>query len=74
MQSKLHSHLESLTNQVAGIIIGWSLVFFAFPLMGVATTATQASISSGMFFVASYARSYLIRRGFNYLAVRRANK
>lgn len=65
MQSKKLSHLEALTNQITGLFIGWSLVYFAFPLMGVATTATQASISSGMFFVASYVRSYTIRRIFN---------
>lgn len=70
MQSKKHSHLEASANQVAGIVIGWSLVYFAFPVMGVVVTPTQASISSGMFFVASYIRSYLIRRAFNKITVK----
>lgn len=70
MQSKKHSHIEALSNQIAGIAIGWSLVYFAFPVMGVETTVTQASISSGMFFVASYIRSYVIRRVFNQIAIK----
>ncbi|WP_434481303.1 DUF7220 family protein [Sulfurovum zhangzhouensis] len=39
MQSKKHSHLEALTNQVLGIAIGWSLVYFAFPIIGLEPTA-----------------------------------
>lgn len=65
MQTKKHSHYEILTNQIVGIIIGWLLVYFVFPLMGVETTATQATISTVIFFVVSYLRGYLIRRLFN---------
>jgi len=65
MQSKRASHIEAGVNQVAGLAIGWSLVYFVFPVMGVATTATQATISSAMFFISSYARTYVIRRIFN---------
>ena len=64
-QSKRHSHYEITANQIAGLVIGWSLVFFAFPLMGIEATVEQASISSVMFFSASYARAYIIRRIFN---------
>lgn len=64
-QSKKHSHYEVLANQVAGIIIGWCLVYFAFPLMGVEVTEAQATASSAMFFVGSYVRAYGIRRIFN---------
>jgi uncharacterized membrane protein YfcA len=64
-QSKRHSHYEIITNQIAGIIIGWGLVYFAFPLMGVTVSAAQATTSTAMFFVASYARAYVIRRIFN---------
>jgi len=69
-QSKKHSHLEAIANQIAGFVIGWSLVYFAFPMMGVETTVAQASMSSAMFFVASYARSYSIRRIFNKLHIK----
>lgn len=70
MQSKKHSHIEVITNQVLGIVIGWSLVYFAFPAIGLQPTVEQATLSSGMFFVASYARSYSVRRVFNWIAVR----
>lgn len=67
MQSKKHSHYEIITNQIVGIAIGWCLVYFAFPLMGVEVNAPQATLSSFMFFIASYARSYVVRRVFNRL-------
>ncbi len=70
MQSKRHSHYETTANQVAGLLIGWSLVYFVFPVMGVETTATQATISSVMFFISSYIRTYTIRRIFNKITVR----
>jgi hypothetical protein len=65
MQSKKQSHYEIITNQIVGIIIGWCLVYFAFPIMGVEVNAPQATLSSFMFFIASYGRSYVIRRVFN---------
>ena len=65
MQSKKHSHYEIIVNQISGIVIGWSLVFFIFPFIGVETTMSQASMSSVLFFFASYTRAYVIRRIFN---------
>lgn len=67
MQSKKHSHLEIIINQIFGILIGFSLVYFIFPLIGIPTTASQSAMSSGIFFIASYMRAYFIRRLFNYL-------
>jgi len=67
MQSKKMSHLEIITNQVAGIAIGWLIVYTVFPLFGVQTTATDATISTVIFFFASYTRAYTIRRIFNYI-------
>jgi len=65
MQSKKLSHLEVLSNQVVGILIGWGIVYFIFPLLKSYTQAQLATISSFIFFVASYTRSYIIRRIFN---------
>ena len=65
MQSKKLSHVEIIANQAAGVIIGWLIVFFVFPLIGVETTPEQAFGSSAIFFVASYTRAYVIRRIFN---------
>lgn len=64
-QSKKHSHYEITANQIAGIVIGWCLVYFVFPIIGINANMTQASLSSAMFFFASYTRAYVIRRIFN---------
>lgn len=65
MQTRKHSHYEVLTNQIVGIIIGWCIVYFIFPMMNGMEQATIATISSVLFFISSYARSYLLRRFFN---------
>jgi len=64
-QAKKHSHYETIVNSVLGIIIGWNLVYFVFPYIGIETTQSQATLSSVLFFVASYAKAYAIRRVFN---------
>ena len=74
MQSKKMSHLEILTNQIAGIIIGCLIGYLVFPLYGIKTTATDATISTIIFFFASYTRAYLIRRFFNYIQIKQYNK
>jgi len=65
MQSKKHSHYEILTNQVVGIIGGWLVVYFIFPLFAHLSQGTIATIASIIFFIWSYSRSYTIRRIFN---------
>ena len=65
MQSKKHSHYETITNQVVGVVMGWSIVYFLFPVMGVLVTVEQTTISTVMFFISSYSRTYMIRRLFN---------
>jgi len=64
-QSKKHSHLEVITNQISGIVVGWLIVYFIFPMIGIPVTVTQTTISSLIFFIASYSRMYIIRRIFN---------
>jgi predicted membrane protein len=65
MQTKKHSHYEVLTNQILGIVIGWLIVYFIFPLMGVETNYIHATASTVIFFISSYIRSYTVRRLFN---------
>jgi len=67
MQLKKHSHYEVLTNQIIGIIIGWCIVYFIFPRLVFLSSSELASVSTIMFFVSSYIRSYLVRRFFNKL-------
>ena len=65
MQSKKITHLEVLTNQISGVILGWLIVYFIFPLLGIPVTIPQATITTAIFFVTSYTRMYIIRRIFN---------
>lgn len=64
-QSRKHSHYEVLTNQIVGIVIGWLIVYALFPLFNHLGQVWVATISSVLFFVSSYTRTYLIRRYFN---------
>jgi len=66
-QTKKMAHLEVLTNQVSGVVIGWLIVFLLFPIIGIPVTAGQATISTVIFFISSYSRMYVIRRIFNKL-------
>lgn len=65
MQSKKQTHYEVLTNQVVGIIGGWLIVYLLFPFFEHLEQHFVATISSVLFFVWSYLRSYIIRRWFN---------
>jgi hypothetical protein len=65
MQTRKQSHLEILSNQVIGIVGGWLIVYLLFPLFNNLPQGYVATISSVIFFVWSYARSYTLRRIFN---------
>ena len=54
-----------MTNQILGIILGWMIVYFLFPFIGIPVTVTQATASTVIFFVTSYIRMYTVRRIFN---------
>ncbi len=69
-QSASSKHMEALTNQIVGVFIGWSVVFWIFTHMGMETTAHQATASSALFFVFSYARHFAIRTLFDRLQKR----
>ena len=66
MQTKKQTHYEVITNQVIGIVFGWVIVaYILIPLSNIYTAEIVATISTGLFFVSSYTRSYLVRRWFN---------
>ena len=69
MQTKKHSHYEVFTNQVVGIVVGWLSVFWLFPLFDHLAQFWVACVSTVLFFISSYTRSYLIRRYFNHRAL-----
>lgn len=72
MQTRKQSHTEILTNQVIGVIGGWLIVYLLFPLFDYLAQGYVATISSVLFFVWSYTRSYIIRRVFNRRAIDKA--
>ena len=65
MQTRKQSHLEVTINQILGIIGGWLIVYFIFPLFDYLSQSLVATISTIRFFIWSYIRSYLVRRYFN---------
>jgi len=65
MQTKIKSHLEIIVNQVVGIIIGWLIVYYIFPVLDFLNKSQLATVSTIIFFVTSYSRGYIIRRIFN---------
>lgn len=64
-QSKKESHAEVMENQIVGIIGGWLIVMYLFPLFHHLPQAQVATVSSALFFMWSYLRSYVIRRRHN---------
>ena len=65
MQNRKQSHLEVTTNQILGIVGGWLIVYFLFPLFDYLSQSLVATISTIIFFIWSYIRSYTVRRYFN---------
>ena len=65
MQTKYQSHLEVIVNNIIGASGGWLIVYFIFPLFDYLSQSLVATISTIIFFIWSYIRSYLVRRYFN---------
>ena len=60
-------HYEVLTNQITGQLMGFLVVLLLFPLIGIPVSFGQATLSSVIFFVMSYARMTVIRFVFEKL-------
>jgi hypothetical protein len=71
-QSRLHSFIEAWANVAIGFGINFVANLLVLPLFGFHVGAAQA-FGIGLIFTAiSIARSYIIRRWFNVLMVKRA--
>jgi hypothetical protein len=66
-QSKKHSVYESITNVVIGLLISIFTQMILYPLMGIPVSFNQNLTITGVFFIVSFVRGYLIRRFFNRL-------
>ena len=64
-QSKINSHIEVIVNNIIGASGGWLIVYFLFPLFDHLSQSLVATISTIIFFIWSYIRSYTVRRYFN---------
>ncbi len=62
MQSRLESFIEVLHNQWIGIVTGWMIVYFIFPLFQHLPQHWVATISTVLFFISSGIRTYILRR------------
>lgn len=71
-QSKKASLFESIANIVIGFGIAIAAQAVIFPLFGFNASAGQHLQIGALFTVVSLARSYLLRRLFNWLTVRGA--
>ena len=65
MQTKKDSHLEVSANQISGVIGGYLIVYFIFPLFQHLEQYIVAGISTIIFFIFGYCRAYGWRRFFN---------
>jgi len=64
-QSKNQSVIESLTNVVVGLLTSFGIQRIMFPLLSIDVSINQNIIITGVYFVVSFLRGYLIRRLFN---------
>lgn len=64
-QSKLGSAMESLTNILIGITIGFLSNIIVLPAFGYAVTVADGLLISLVFTAISFVRSYTIRRIYN---------
>lgn len=69
-QSRQASFLEALTNVITGYIVALLVQAIAYPQFGIATTFGMDAAIAAIFTTASLARSYLLRRLFEFFTCR----
>lgn len=66
-QSRRGSALEAAANVAAGLLVAFIANLLILPALGVPVSLSQAGQISAAFTVVSLARSYALRRIFNYV-------
>ena len=64
-QTKKRSLIEAVTNTVVGLITSFLIQLFIYRVLDIPVTIMQNVIITGVFFMASIVRGYIIRRVFN---------
>jgi len=67
MQTKLQSLLESCANVAIGYLVALGAQLIVFPAMGIAVRLDQNLLIGAIFTAVSLARSFALRRFFNWL-------
>ena len=65
MQHRKHSIIEAITNTVVGLSTSFLIQIIIYPVMNIPVTIGQNVIITLVFFIASFLRSYILRRIFN---------
>lgn len=64
-QTRKKSLLESIANATLGLVISWLFTYYGLPIFGISPDPIQATWITGVYFLLSLIRSYIIRRIFN---------
>lgn len=67
MQSRRNSFIEAVTNVAVGIVVAWGVTFTIFPWFDLEPALMTSLWISLIFTAVSMARSYLLRRLFNWI-------
>lgn len=71
MQSRVGSLVESVVNVGAGYLVAVILQIYLFPVFGIVISVSDNFIIAGIFTLVSIVRSYIMRRVFNWLIMRK---
>lgn len=66
MQSKKASATEAVANVVVGYLVAVATQSVAFPMLGIQASQRQSLVLGAIFTLVSLARSYTLRRLFNW--------
>lgn len=72
MQSRLMSLVEAAANVVVGFLVAMTTQIIVFPWFGLHASVAEHLAIGAAFTVVSIVRSYLLRRAFESLRVRRS--
>ena len=64
-QTKSKSAVEAITNTVVGLVTSFLIQIMIYPILDIDVTFGENIIITLVFFIASFGRSYIIRRIFN---------
>lgn len=64
MQSKKLSIIEAITNTITGLIVSFGIQLLIYPFLDIEVSLNQNIFITIVFFIASFLRSYIIRRIF----------